>query len=564
MLVTVFSSNVSRQAENDTYKRSIDDMIPDIKSYIIATTSVDTTRNPDQMPIHSLIYSNLRLSNPPAERPYQLGKIMNQALSSNISKYVSGVKDLPHDLKKALEQCANTEESYEGIIRRLFWILQYYLVYYFHRGNDIRIVCNDSMPLSANYPEYYRFSPDFARKIFNHLLDECQEFSSTLSKMTDSSHLDIQTLARIILDVVIRQHNDQINESILPAQFIFNAPVVSNEEQMDIYQTKINCYGKNSYDRFNILCKWADQNCYAAAELGDIYAHGARLHISISCYKEIFIDRGKASSLYQRSMELSSPKNPYACWSYADLLRMKYNYSSKKDISILENACTILYKADYYPPALNLLADMEITIADRMRGNLSDKPADDALELYRKALLHAITAADAGWYYSNNKIAMFLQAHMKDTALLSELTKNPKIAPHMNYEEQLGIAVANENLWATNKLAEFYIAQERKEEAKTLLLKACELNYNRAYYTMAMNICQNPLMQSEYLHRASELSYPHASYELASMYYDSQDMEKALTYINLAREQMNAWLKKDMDMAVKIDILKDQIEHDFV
>ena len=73
---------------------------------------------------------------------------------------------------------------------------------------------------------------------------------------------------------------------------------------------------------------------------------------------------------------------------------------------------------------------------------------------------------------------------------------------------------------------------------------------------MAMKVCPTEESRMEYLLTASEMSYTHASYELAVIYRKRKNYTKALEYICRADQQMNCWYRKDFDMAGRILLLK--------
>ena len=73
---------------------------------------------------------------------------------------------------------------------------------------------------------------------------------------------------------------------------------------------------------------------------------------------------------------------------------------------------------------------------------------------------------------------------------------------------------------------------------------------------MAMKVCPTEESRMEYLLTASEMSYTHASYELAVIHRKRKNYTKALEYICRADQQMNCWFRKDFDMAGRILRLK--------
>ncbi|MCR4643381.1 MAG: hypothetical protein K5697_15310 [Lachnospiraceae bacterium] len=480
---------------------------------------------------------------------------------SNIKRYITGTSGLPRVLAAELEK---QRDSLEDILKRLFWLLQYYMVYYFRRNENITsLVLKNSISEQYGYREYYSFSPQYSRLLYEKLCENCKSFSSTLSHMVSEKQLNFLSLSRIILEVLISHYDYYTKRFSIPDAVPALKTVIPNEEQFMIYETRINCFSRNSFDRFNVLQEWADRNYYAAAELGDIYLHGINQHISIGCEKEIKRSYQKAANYYTRSIALSSPPYPYACWSYADMLRDKYNEGiDAGDISILETGLEYLHKAGMYPPALNLLADYEIKIAAyRKKHGLASKK--ELAALYRQSLIHAKQAAENGWYYANSRIALFIREHKKDTELMSFLGSVPELVSFLNEEKMLKIATDHNNLWALKALAEYYIGCEKLSEAEGLLKKACELGYNAAFYTMAMKVCPTEESRMEYLLTASEMSYPHASYELAVIYRKRKNYTKALEYICRADQQMNCWFRKDFDMAGRILRLKEALENDF-
>ena len=556
-LLSVFLSNNVL----DGTTKTTDDILPNLHDYIQATTKLGYNENAFT-DLHNTFFQNICLRTPSKKDSLPLVLDTSTIDLSNMRRYISGKQGLPHGISNELEK---QRDSMESVLRRLFWLLQYYTVYYFRRDQNYKnIIPKTIVSVQTNYPEYYSFSSEYANLLYLKLCDHCLSFSTTLSHIVSANQIDFITLSRIILEVLISHYDHHTKRFIMPDAVPFLKSVTPNDDQLLIYQTRIDCFSRNSFDRFNVLLKWADRNYYAAAELGDIYLHGIDQHITTGCQKEIKRNYQKASEYYMRSIALSSPPYPYACWSYADMLRDKYKDGvDAGDISILETGLDYLIKAGGYPPALNLRANYEMMIADYRKKNDSSFSDDDLKQMYKSALLHAKHAAESGWFYAYSRIAMFLKDHEDDTDTLSFLSTIPELRDYLDRETLLKRIAEHNSLWAINELAELYISKESPDKAEPLLKRACDLGYNRAFYTMAMHICRDPETRTDFLRKASEMSYPHASYELAVIYRKRHDNVKALEYINLANQQMNCWIRKKFDMADKIVRLKEAIENDF-
>ncbi len=159
------------------------------------------------------------------------------------------------------------------------------------------------------------------------------------------------------------------------------------------------------------------------------------------------------------------------------------------------------------------------------------------------------------WFYANNVIASFVFNHSNDPKLLDALTEELKQLVSLDYVTQLKCSCKYNNPWALNALACYYIEHNERDKAKHYLDIACDMNYNRAYYTLAINYLNGNEKEAA-LKRASSLLYPLASYELAVMYQEQNQLLLAKEYILLAEHQNISLRKIDVPLQLKIQALK--------
>ena len=141
----------------------------------------------------------------------------------------------------------------------------------------------------------------------------------------------------------------------------------------------------------------------------------------------------------------------------------------------------------------------------------------------------------------------------KNKRLLSDLRKRLKLHVPLDIEAQLSYAASYHNPWAQRRLALRYLAAKRKPEAKELLSRAMESNYNAAYYETAKYFHKKRSAKwMELMEKASGLSYPLATYELAAAETNPALRQRLIL---LSRQQAFSEKALDRDLLHMIDAL---------
>ena len=553
---------------------TVDELITDIRRYLVFMY-----RNPGGRIsqndatvfscMHRYIYDNLANRDSGCEMPPL--RCNNQLLSvtelrgegnleSNINSTIKNRRALPKKWERLLRDNAS---NYIHILYRCFWVLQYYFVYYGHQIEPVICTINSNADPEAQtttqFIEYFPFEIQKSRHVYSALSTSCAAYSDYFNEGMPET-IDLLSLSRIILDIIIEQINIRQR---LPLNKIADAsefkgqdrPVLTEQVQYEEYTKILGGFGSHSYDRYNMLVRFAPTNCYAADELGDIYYWGRSFVVRQNDYFEIESDYEKAAVWYQKAIENSNPPLQSACWSLSYTLT-NIRYASEKEREAAEKkAVEYLRLAGEYPPAYNRIAyyifrDAQLLYDEKGE---DDDSYEDILLQFSTAIRLADRAGKMHWFYGNNQIASFLMKNEKNKRLLSDLRKRLKLHVPLDIEAQLSYAASYHNPWAQRRLALRYLAAKRKPEAKELLSRAMESNYNAAYYETAKYFHKKRSAKwMELMEKASGLSYPLATYELAAAETNPALRQRLIL---LSRQQAFSEKALDRDLLHMIDAL---------
>ncbi len=549
---------------------SVDDLVSDIRRYLIHMyehpggnpESDEAKRFPA---MHRYIYDNLANRDSELKMPPYIGDANRLSvtelrgaanLESNISNTINDRRALPKKWTRLLR----SETGYMPLLYRCFWLLQYYFVYY---ARAICAISHFSSPAShsaTQFVEYFPLRPEKSVNVFNALDEHCWAYSTVFCGLKNKA-VDLISLSRIILDVIIEQValRQQIDiDKIADASLYVNKdePEVTELRQYTEFQQYVNGYGSDSYDRYNMLLKFAPTNCYAADELATMYYWGKTYWLSDNNYFELEQSYEKAAEWYVKAIENSHPPLQSSCWSLSYALTNIRCETEEERALAEKKAIEYLQLAGEYPAAYNRIAFFLFRDAEALYKAWDGDPSryEDILVQLLSAIRLADRAGAMHWFYGNNQIASFLIRHEKDGRLLSDLSKRLALHVPFDAEAQLMHSVSYHNPWALKHLAIYYIDHGRKTEAKSLLLEAMDANYNAAYYEMARHFHKKGSEEwRKLMDTASKLSYPHATYELAA---EASNLSERARLIALCQQQLYSAKQLDTVLLNELDDLK--------
>ncbi|MBR6383087.1 MAG: tetratricopeptide repeat protein [Lachnospiraceae bacterium] len=567
-LLIHFISDQLSSFSNSYAPSGIDDLIHDIRRYLLFMYSHPSQKNWTSdseafCSMHKYIYDNLAIYDSDVKMSpyygkasllstYHLGGEVN--LESNICHVLNNDRSIP---KSWIRLLRNNSSDYTQILYRCFWMLQYFFVYY---GDNIcTISYNTSLQnqSSSRFVEYFSFNPNISTNVYNSLKKYCNSYTDFFHK-NNSESIDFLSLARIILDIIIKQvelrQHVNLNNVTTASNFIIKsqAPLTESAQLSDFYKY-VGGFGSDSYDRYNMLLKFAPTNCYAADELATMYYWGKTYWIRDNNYFELEQNYEKAAKWYIKAIENSNPPLQSSCWSLAyTLLNMHYDSVKEKDEAEAK-ALEYLNLAGEYPAAYNLVAWFTFRDAEELFTKYAYSPEyyEDILIQFLTAIRLADRAGSMHWFYGNNQIAIFLTKHKSDKKLLSDLNKRLSLHIPFEAEAQLKQAASYNNPWALKHLAIYYFDQGRKEEAFSLFKKAMASNYNSAFYETAIRFYETGSIEwKNLLCKASDLSYPRATFALAE---NESDSLKQKILLDLCKQQILTERQLDTDLLRKLN-----------
>ena len=532
---------------------NIDNLIPDIRRYLLYmyTHPVNKTLNDETSffcSMHRFIYDNLvNHDSKETMNPFygknlllSVSSLSSQGISApNINHILKNDRSLPKEWSHLLQ---NNSSSYTQILYRFFWLLQYFFVYYneelctISHNNDLK---NQS---SYSFVEYFSLNRSLSTNVYFSLKNYCNSYTNFFAgNITDS--IDFLSLSRIILDVIINQVElrKHINlYDLIDVSNIINKnkDTIPEAAQLADFNKYIDSFGGDSYDRYNMLLKFAASNCYAAQELAETYYWGKTFWIRDNNYFELEQNYEKAAEWYMKAIENSNPPLQGSCWSLAYTLINMHHESEKEKKEAEAKALEFLKLAGEYPAAYNLIAWFTFRDAEELFEKYQYSPDyyDDILIQFLTAIRLADRAGKMHWFYGNNQIAVFLTKHNSDEKLISDLNNKLSLQTPFDVESQLKKAASYNNPWALKHLAMLYFDQGRKEESLSLFQKAMDSNYNSAFYETAIRFYK--IGSNEWnalLSKASILSYPQATFALAE---NEPNASKKYTLLELCRQQI--------------------------
>jgi len=560
-LLIPFLFDQKQELLNKHYPAGVDDMFFDIRNFLDFTREyplkkADKTEEERFSVLHRCIFANISNSYEYDEikmPPYylekdSLTKLLNNSeimsMASNINNTIYNRRPMPKECKVLL---SDNKDSYSVILYRCFWLLQYYFAYY-HKDICIRNAL-ESFDSTNKFRELFCLKESVAKDICSELRNKCSEYSQLLNQ-NNIWKMDTLSLSKVIVDIIVEQVNLQkiIKMSRIQDTFTISnrcKKVRDNRVQYDEYIKYVDGYGSDSYDRLNLLNKYAKTNCYAANELATVYYWGKSYWIRDNNYYELEQNYKKAIEWFVRSVELSDPPLQSSCWSISYTLdNMRYESDKEKRIAE-EKSKNYLKMAGDYPAAYNAIAKYYFRDAEIIYKGKEQETEDSntAVDMFTEAVRLADRAGSMDWFYGNNQIAVFLETHKNDAKLIDCIRSRLKLNVPLDIEAQLKYSASYNSPWALKHLALFYIRKGDKKEGLKFLKKAMAINYSAAYYETAQNYYKPKTNEwKELMKKASELSFPRATFELA---INENDPTEKRFFLNLCKEQILSEKKID-------------------
>lgn len=554
-LLITFSGNKL----NPVYgKNTTDELIPDIIEYL---KSAYLGNQEDMCSLHTCIYKNILEPTgtlPSLHRGYGFNRqyltLSDSSIDAgNINKTVNGSRSMPMEW---IQTFSNEQETPEKLIQRIFWLLQYFCVYYCQHNSDI-VRTSFSRPLTAltvsKYPEFFSLTDSYKEEIIKRLRENCSSFSPLIRTLS-VQNFDFHILSRIIFDIIKKHYlqSQTDNVSYTVEQTPASSVILSSTEQWDIYTSHIAIFGRKTIDRFHILKKYANENFYAANDLASIYFYGETFVFEGGTnFYHVVPDYKKSAEYLTLCINNSSPAYPPACWFMGYLIYTGYLSDYEKSYSKFALAEYYFEKAGDYAPAYNSLAQMYLKEAETIY-NATHSLSDQLLAKFVTAIEYADKASHLGWLYGHNVIAFFISRYENDTKLLSAIAQRATLITPFDYEQQLLASSKYKNPWGLHNLAVFYISKGDKKKALPPLLQATELNYHRAYFTLA-EITEDSNQSYQYLLESSSLGLPNATFKLALLEYEKNNFDKYQELLFTAKQQNFALPEMDLELQKELD-----------
>lgn len=328
----------------------------------------------------------------------------------------------------------------------------------------------------------------------------------------------------------------------------------------EFFQANVDCYGAHNINRYFALLEYADRNVYCAYKLGDIYYYGEYFYSESKNNKyEIPIDYHKAYQYYERCLK-DSEFIPGACWSMGYMIQN--GLVSKKGRDKDEYAEELYIKCGNYAPALNNLGLLmkkkgDKLFKDKNYCDLNSCEKKECLNYYFGFYNYCYEAHKNNWLYGGNNLYDFF---IKDEyiPIRNELKKFDDYI-ELNPISLLQSSAQRKNPWAMDKLACHYICDYlwlhlpfnkrtstktelfrdiangvislkdaethdnndlTLKDAKNLLSKAHDINYDRATFHLAINFFYDQPLMGILLEKAKRQGNTFASNMLEKLISD--------------------------------------------
>ena len=237
-LLITFSSNKLNPVHG---KNTTDELIPDIIEYL---KSAHAGSKKDMRSLHTSIYKNILEPTGPLPTLHigygfnrqSLTLTDSSIVAGNINKMVTGSRSMPTDWIRTF---SNEQENPDKIIQRIFWLLQYFCVYYCQYDTDIvRIALPqyNAALTSSKYPEFFSLTDTYKYELISHLQNECSLFSPLIQTLSVQS-FDFHILSQIIFDIIKKHYLQSQTDNVSYAieQTPVSSLILSSQEQLDIY-----------------------------------------------------------------------------------------------------------------------------------------------------------------------------------------------------------------------------------------------------------------------------------------------------------------------------------------
>lgn len=526
IVLTAYEIRINGQKQRYT----TDDLIPQIQKYLQVTNEGGNTDEFDHL--HEkvgniLVNGDFHLNKKVENWENMLSLEGKDSLRSNINHILTGKRNISNEW---LTEYERNSSAVGVIIRRLFWVLQYYIYFYkynqehFYRNQDNHRMASD---------EYIFMSSYLKEKILSELKAGCSEHSNILNEIQEKD-FNIRSFCRIIFEIIyshsrIYKQRKYIEKLGNTKEEVRVKKTKNHISQRAEYDEKVDIYDNATIDWLAVCRKYASHNFFAAYKLGSVYYTGGTFYAGKSNSIKIETDYMKAMEYYKLSVELSNPPYPRACWAIGYMLceDVCYGNISNKDVAY-KLGMDYYDLAGEYAPAYNSKAKMLLKETRENRENLS---YDAVVLRYAEAMCMAKKAADMGWLYGNNVIANFIleQIGKQEEGLLQDVEERVPFRENFDAVYFLKKSADMGNPWGMYKLAIEYLAVNKRESAKRLLHKACSLNYYAAYCTLAIEFETGDRCR-EQLEDAAEHECALAVYEIAKRYVEDVEKRKKMLY----------------------------------
>ncbi len=269
--------------------------------------------------------------------------------AGNINKFITGKRSLPANWVRTF--CTNKEQP-EPIIQRIFWLLQYFCVYYCQQETDIIKTAPSLLNIttdSTSYIEYFQLAPHIRKHIILKLKNNCT--LSPLIANVSIDNFDLHTFSRIIWDILEKHYlqSQTTKLSYTISQVPDVSTITTNKEQHEIFQSKIAIYGPKTIDYYHALLRYAHENIYAAHALSNIYFYGETFVFEgHSNFYQVIPNYKKSAEYCTLAINNSNPPYSPAYWSLGYLIYTGFHSDNEKDPTKLSVAKYYFEKAGAY------------------------------------------------------------------------------------------------------------------------------------------------------------------------------------------------------------------------